>query len=131
MRVAPRTESTSASAIPVPVERVLRCGEHRSAPSGSHTRRRIADDVADQGARRIGTMAILTAVTVVGATLLQQALQPEMAVAQQSPMYRLSALFLVLAGAGLAALQRAELVSSQDLLDLGLLFEVAGAGALA
>jgi serine/threonine-protein kinase len=40
-------------------------------------------------------------------------------------------LFLVLAGASLAALQRAELVSSQDLLDIGLVFEVAGSCALA
>jgi serine/threonine-protein kinase len=76
-------------------------------------------------------MAILTAVTVLGAALLQQALQPEMAAAQQSPIFRLSALFLVLAGAGLAALQRAELVMPQDLLDLGLVFEVAGSCALA
>lgn len=131
MRPGPQTESTAASAIAAPAERVLRCDDHRSAANGSQTRVRIAGDVAEQGARRIGTLAILTAVTVVGATVLQQALQPEMAAAQQSPMYRLSALFLVLAGAGLAALQRAELVSPQDLLDLGLVFEVAGSGALA
>ena len=87
--------------------------------------------MAEQGARRIGFLAILTAVTVVGAAILQQALQPEMAAAQQNPLFRLSALFLVLAGVGLAALQRAELVSPQDLLDLGLVFEVAGSCALA
>ena len=63
--------------------------------------------------------------------ILQHALQPEMAAAQQNPLFRLSALFLVLAGAGLAVLQRAELVSAQDLLDLGLVFEVAGSCALA
>jgi hypothetical protein len=45
---------------------------------------------------------------------LQPGLQPEMAAAQQSPLFRLSALFLVLAGIGLAALQRSELVSAQD-----------------
>jgi serine/threonine-protein kinase len=76
-------------------------------------------------------MAILTAVTVVGAAVLQQALQPEIAAAQRTPVFRLSALFLVLAGAALAALQRAGLVTPQDLLDLGLLFEVAGSCALA
>jgi serine/threonine-protein kinase len=40
-------------------------------------------------------------------------------------------LFLVLAGASLAVLQRAELVGAQELLDLGLVFEVAGSCALA
>ena len=54
-----------------------------------------------------------------------------MAAAQRTPIYRLSALFLVLAGTGLAALQRAGLVTPQDLLDLGLVFEFAGSCALA
>src|SRR4030095_4820191 len=104
---------------------------YRSGAAGSRTRARIADDVAQQGARRIGTIAILTAVTVAGAVILEHALQPEMAAAQQNPLFRLSALFLVLAGASLAVLQRAELVGAQDLLDLGLVFEVAGSCALA
>jgi len=115
---------------PGPAGGVLRCGGRRSVATGSDTRARIADDVAQQGARRIGTLAILTAVTVVGVAVIEHALQHEMAAAQQSPLYRLSALFLVLAAAGLTALQRAELVSAQDLLDLGLVFEVAGACAL-
>jgi serine/threonine-protein kinase len=86
--------------------------------------------VAKQGARRIGILAIITAVTVVGSVILQQMLQPEIAAAQQNPLFRLSALFLVLAALGLAALQRSEVVSPQDLLDLGLVFEVAGSCAL-
>ena len=68
--------------------------------------------------------------TVVGASLLYQALSPDVAAAQQAPLFRLSALFLVLAGAGLAALQRSGLLSSQDLLDVGLGFEIGGALAL-
>ena len=87
--------------------------------------------MAEQGARRIGTIAILSAVTVAGAVILEHALQPEMAAAQHNPLFRLSALFLVLAGASLALLQRAELVSAQDLLDLGLVFQVTGSCALA
>ena len=75
-------------------------------------------------------MAILTSVTVVAAAMLEHALQPQLASAQQSPLYRLNAVLLVLAGAVLAAVQRSELVSPQKLLDLGLLFEVAGACAL-
>jgi len=114
-----------------PAGGVLWCGEGRSTRTGSKTHVRIADEVAQQGARRIGALAILTAVSVVGVALVENGLQPEMAVGQHSPVYRLSALFLVLAAAGLAALARSELVSPQDLLDLGLLFEVVGACALA
>lgn len=115
---------------PVPGGQVVRCGV-RSSSAGSQTRRRVADDVAVQNAQRIGTMAILTSITVLAAAILQHALQPQMAAAQLSPLYRLSALFLVLAGAALAAVQRAEVVNPQELLDLGLLFEIAGAGAIA
>src|SRR4030095_7372910 len=104
---------------------------YRSGAAGSRTRARIADDVAQQGARRIGTIVIFPAVTGGGAVILEHALQPEMAAAQQNPLFRLSALFLVLAGASLAVLQRAELVGAQDLRDLGLVFEVAGSCALA
>jgi serine/threonine-protein kinase len=102
----------------------------RSAGASPQTHARIAHEVAEQHGRRIGTLAILTAVTVAGAVFLQQALQPEIAMAQQSPLFRFSALFLVLAGVSLAALQRAQLVSAQELLDLGLVFEMAGACAL-
>jgi serine/threonine-protein kinase len=69
--------------------------------------------------------------TVAGAAFLHQVLQPDMAGAQENPLFRVSALIVVLAGALLAALQRAELVGAQDLLDLGLVFEVVGACALA
>src|ERR1043165_4473420 len=113
-----------------PGRAVLRRDGGRSVDRGSQTRARIAAEIADQGSRRIGTLAILTAVTVVGASLLQHALSPDTAAAQQSALFRLSALFLVLAGAGLAALQRSGLLSSQDLLDLGLVFEAGGALAL-
>ncbi len=114
-----------------PAGGVLRCGEARSTRSGSQTHVRIAEEVAEQGARRIGALAILTAVSVVGVAIIEHRLQGDMAVAQQTPLYRLSALFLFLAAIALAAIQRVELVSPQDLLDLGLVFEVAGACALA
>src|SRR5579885_555701 len=93
---------------------VLACGG-RAAAAGSRTRARIAQNVAEQAAHRVGTLAILTAVTVVGMAILQNVLQPDMAAAQQTPLYRLSALFLVLAAAGVAALQRAGLLSPQQL----------------
>lgn len=125
------TQNPFETTVTDPAGGVLKCARQGSVASSSQTSARIADDVADEGARRIGGLAIITAVTVVGAVFLQQALQPEMAAAQQSPLFRLSALILVLAGVGLAALQRAEILSPQDLLDLGLVFEVAGSCALA
>lgn len=109
---------------------VLRCDRPRSASDGSRTYAEIAGEVARQGARRVGILAIITSVTVVGVAILQQTLQPELAAAHQTPLFRLSGLFLVLAGIGLAALQHADLVSPQELLDLGLLFEVMGTCAL-
>jgi eukaryotic-like serine/threonine-protein kinase len=123
------TESSSAVQ-PQPGGTVLRRGEPKSAGPGTQTRARIDGGIADEASRRIGTLAILTSVTVVGASILHHALSPDIAAAQQTPLFRLSALFLVLAGAGLAALQRSGLLTSQDLLDLGLVFEIGGALAL-
>jgi hypothetical protein len=123
------TESLS----PVPLQpggAVLRRKGQSSAGPGTQTQARIAGGIANEASRRIGTLAILTAVTVVGASILHHALSPDIAAAQQTPLFRLSALFLVLAGGGLAALQRSALQTSQDLLDLGLVFEIGGALAL-
>ncbi len=124
------TTETPFPEAPQPGVTVLRCDPRRSEGRNSQTRSQIAGGIADEAARRIGTLAILTAVTVVGASILHHALSPDLAAAQQTPLFRLSALFLVLAGAGLAALQRSSLLTSQDLLDLGLVFEVGGALAL-
>jgi len=127
-----RTAVTESLA-PVPPQSggaVLRREGHKSAGPGTQTQARIAGGIADEASRRIGTLAILTAVTVVSASILHHALSPDIAAAQQTPLFRLSALFLVLAGAGLAALQRSGLPASQDLLDLGLAFEIGGALAL-
>ena len=107
---------------------ILRCGP-QSVP-GVRTQARIAGNVAEEAARRIGTVAILTAVTTVGMAVLQNVLQPEMAAAQQTPLYRLSALSLVLAAVAVAALQRSELVNPQRLLDLGLVLEIVGSLAI-
>ena len=107
----------------------LRRTRERFVSSSPHNSERLENDVAQEGARRIGTLAILTAVTVLGVALLQSFLQPELA-AHRTPLFRLSALFLVLSSAGLAALQRSKVCSPQLLLDLGLVFEVTGALAL-
>src|SRR5690349_8534532 len=66
-----------------PTDRILRFRVHDSA-AGSHARTRIADDVAERAAGRIGTLAILTAITVLAASILEHALQSEMAAAEQS-----------------------------------------------
>jgi len=130
--MAPSTQIQSATASVGPeAGAILKCGIQRAATVSSRSHARIANEVAEQGGRHIGTLAIITAVTVTGSVILQEVLQPELAAAQQHPLFRLSALFLVLAGAALALLQRTGLVRAQDLLDLGLVFEVAGSCALA
>jgi len=110
---------------------VLRCEPKRLDSGSSGTKARVRDDVAEQSARRLGTLAICTAVSVVAATVLKHLLQPELAAAQATPLFRLSALFLLLSSIALAALQRTGSVRAQTLLDLGLGFEVAGAFTLA
>jgi hypothetical protein len=119
-----------APAGPPPVGSRLRFARERLASQNSRSSQRLEREIAEEAARRLGTLAILTALTVVGVAVLQDLLQPELAAAHQTPLFRLSALFLVLASAGLAALQRSNLASAQLLLDLGLVFEVAGAFAL-
>jgi serine/threonine-protein kinase len=132
MRLSLQGIAATRSSAPDPIQpggAVLR-RKKQSAGPGTPTRARIAGGIAADASARIGTLAILTAVTVVGASILHHALSPDIAAAQQTPLFRLSALFMVLAGAGLAALQRSALLTSQDLLDLGLVFEIAGALAL-
>ncbi len=122
------TQLTKTMTAPGPDGSMRRAGE-RFAPHNTPRGDRLENDVAQEGARRIGTLAILTAVTVLGIAVLQGLLQPELA-AHRTPLFRLSALFLVLSSAGLAALQRSNVCSPQVLLNLGLLFEVTGALAL-
>jgi serine/threonine-protein kinase len=132
MRLSLQGIAATQPSAPVPIQpgsAVLRL-KRQSAGPGTPTQARIAGGIAAEASGRIGTLAILTAVTVVGASILHHALSPDIAAAQQTPLFRLSALFMVLAGAGLAALQRSALLTSQDLLDLGLVFEIAGALAL-
>jgi hypothetical protein len=53
----------------------LRRAGERFAPHSTPRGGRLENDVAQEGARRIGTLAILTAVTVLGVSLLQSFLQ--------------------------------------------------------
>src|SRR5262249_4358200 len=122
--------SNTTSRLPEAEGGMLQCAGNHLRSEGHRTKARLDDDVAENAARRLGTLAILTAVTVVGMTALQAALQPELAAAHETPVFRLSALFLVLSSVGLAALERSKLVRPQVLLDVGLLFEVAGAFAI-
>ena len=100
------------------------CSDNRLRSNGRRAKARLDIDVARQAAHRLGTLAILTAVSMVGMTVLQSALQPELAA---TPVFRLSAVVLMLASLGVAALERSALVGPQVLLDAGLAFEVAGA----
>jgi len=130
--MAPAEEalSTVPPAGSPPAGGILRRAVDRLGSHSTGSKRRLDDNIAQEAARRIGTMAILTALTVLGVAILQDTLQPELAAAHQAPLFRLSALFLILTSVGLAALERSTAVSPQVLLDLGLAFEVAGAFAL-
>jgi serine/threonine-protein kinase len=108
----------------------LHCARNRR-PESPRSKARIDQRVAADAAHRLGTLAILTGISVVGMTLAQNALQPELAAAHRAPLFQLSALLLVLASLGLAALERCGLARAQTLLDLGLAFEVAGAFVIA
>src|SRR5688572_21687208 len=99
------TRWNTTSKPPPPEGGMLQCAGNRLQSGGHRTKARLDDDVAEKAARRLGTLAILTAVTVVGITLLQSTLQPEMAAAHETWLFRLSALFLVLASVGLAVLE--------------------------
>jgi serine/threonine-protein kinase len=130
MQATAESDTAITVTLEQPVQGVLRCRANRLSGS-SRTAARVRDDIAEQGARRLGTLAILTAISVVAAVTLKMLLQPELAAAYQTSLFRLSALFLVLASVGLAALQRSRSVHPQSMLDLGLAFEIAGAFALA
>src|SRR5258706_11664788 len=90
-----RAPSNTTSRLPEPEGGMLQCAANSLRSEGHRTKARLDDDVAEKAARRLGMMAILTAVTVVGTTVLQAALQPELAAAHETPVFRLSALFLV------------------------------------
>src|SRR5262245_55696711 len=121
-------ETTPAATVTMdrPAGGLLRCHANRLA-GRPRTDARVSDDAAEQGARRLGTLAILTAVSVVATTVVRSMLQPELSAAQATHLFRLSALFLVLASIGLAAFERSGIVRPQALLDLGLAFEIGGA----
>src|SRR5580765_7201943 len=117
MMPAKEASSTPATAGSPRTGVVLRRAPERLGSDSARTGNRLESEIAEEGARRIGTMAILTALTVVGVAILQHVLQPELAAAHHSPVFRLSALFLVLASTGLAALERSNALSAQMLLD--------------
>jgi hypothetical protein len=104
MPITGKTASATTTTQSQAVGGILRCEGNRLVSDSPRTKARVDDDVAEQAARRIGTLAILTALTVVGMAFLQHSLQPELAAAHKTPLFRLSALFLVLASVGLAAL---------------------------
>jgi len=81
---------------------------------GPRTSPRVSDDVAEQGASRLGTLAILTAVSVIETAIVKNLIQPELPLAHAKPLFRLDALILVLASIDLAALQRSALAQPCD-----------------
>ena len=109
---------------------VLRCGRNALASEQSAHQHADGRCVAEQAARRLGTLAILTAVTVVGMTRL--AARPAAGTGRGTTDSAVpsGALFLVLASSGWPRCSGRSSSAPQELLDLGLVFEVAGAFVL-
>src|ERR1017187_207842 len=92
MRLSLQGIAATQPSAPVPIQpgsAVLRL-KRQSAGPGTPTQARIAGGIAAEASGRIGTLAILTAVTVVGASILHHALSPDIAAAQQTPLFRRS-----------------------------------------
>ncbi|MDX1982619.1 MAG: serine/threonine-protein kinase [Bryobacteraceae bacterium] len=81
--------------------------------------------LVEKAAERLCVISVMAAVTTVAMFAAERYLQPEMAAAQQEPVVRLTALFLVLISAGFIAIQRLGLFSKQTVLNLGVLYQVA------
>src|SRR5258708_36068165 len=123
--VPAETQSTKTMSLPGPGGFLRRAGERFAPRSTTPRGDRFENDVAQEGARRLGTLAILTAVTVLGIAVLQGLLQPELA-SHRTPLFRGSALLLVLSSADLAALHGSNICTPRILLDLGLVCAVTG-----
>lgn len=86
---------------------------------------RLPAALVGTAARRLCWVYVICAVTTGFLFLIEGLLQPEVAAARQrEPAIPLMALFLVLASIAMVAVQRYSLLSSQALLNLGLLFQV-------
>jgi len=101
-----------------------------SPPVGT-TSLRYPAAMVETAVRRFCWISLICAVTTVLSFTIQRWLQPEVAAAQRDPLLPLLALFLVLFSASMIAVQRFALLSSYTMLNVGLVFQVFVAFAIA
>jgi len=99
-----------------------------SGSNGEH-QPRLAMPVAmvNQAATRLCWISLLFATTTIAMIFLQARLQPEVKAALEQPLLRLTALFTLFITVGYAAAHRFAWLSKITLLNMGIIFEAAGA----
>jgi serine/threonine-protein kinase len=85
---------------------------------------RLTPKLLEDAATRISHLAVVIAVLFVGVGVFHHFAQPLMADRLREPIVRLATLFTVLAGIGVFALRRYDVVSSRAVLGLGMTFAV-------
>ena len=85
----------------------------------------------DEGAERLPWLAVVLGSAVIAWHIFQRLAQPQMAPILDDPLNRLAALFAVLMAAALVLLQRNRIVTSRNLLHLGMVFEIVVAMSIA
>ncbi len=100
-------------------------GTNSSGGAVSPHRMRLPPALIEKASERLCMVSVTAAVTMIAMFTAQRFLQPEMAAAQQEPVVRLTALFVILASAGFVAVQRLGLVSKEMVLNLGVVYQIA------
>ena len=100
--------------------------EHRrSTNDAAEQSTRLTPQLIDEGARRLARLAAVVPPTVVATYGFQRFAQPQLAPILDDPVNRLGAVATILMAIGLFALHRYRVVTSRDLLRIGMVFEVA------
>lgn len=103
--------------------RVQTPGESPTSPTAGSPYR-LPPKLLNQASRRLCWLSLLVAVTTVVMFMVQRVIQPEFMGPQNDPLNGLAILAVVLAAAGLMALQHYRLVPPSTLLAFGMVFEV-------
>ena len=91
----------------------------------------LSVELLEEGARRLTRLAEVFVVGALGVYMFQRLVQPQIAPLLDDPATRLAGLIAILIAAGLVALRKYSVVTSQQLLGVGVFFEIAVAFAIA
>ena len=102
--------------------------EHGPVKAG---RLALSLELLDEGARRLTWLAGVFVVAALALYVFQRLVQPQIAPLFDDPVTRLAGLMSILIAAGVLALRQYGVVGSQQLLNVGIVFEIAVAFAIA